>query len=158
MQRALGPVTEVADRGGVVDVAHADRHSHTVDRFDRQGADRPANPLGGGERLEAVGVGQDPGELVAADSRHQLALAGEHGEPPGQLDEYGIADRATVIDVDLIAVIDPDDRHAERPAVAAGAGELAGQTALEGTMVGQPSQRIVEAAWLGGHEVGHSPT
>ena len=145
-----GPVGEVDELGRVLGdgaVADARRDRHAVGPRGGLG-DQPPSSLHGDQRLLARRLGQDPRELVSPHPPQRVLGAGEVAQAAGHPYQHLIPYLVTTDVVDVLEVVDVDDRHGERPGVPHRAGDLGGQPLLQSAMVGQPGKRI--AGCLGG--------
>ena len=92
--------------------------------------------------------GQQPGELLAADPRHHLALARAGPQAARHLAHHGVAGRVAVGVVDALEVVEVEQHQRQRGAGAQRAGGLLVQALLEGAVVRQLGERV------GGGEAG----
>ncbi len=104
--------------------------------------DELADPLGGGLGGGGVALRQQQRQLVAAESRQQLAGADGRGGAASDRDEHVVAGLMAPGVVDELEAVEIYQRQAEVAAVAAGALGLAAQPFLEGALVGEPGQRV----------------
>ena len=93
-------------------------------------------------RAKRIRAGQNHGELIAAESRHDVDLAHRRQhrarDAPKQRIPCGMAEAV----VDLLEAIDVEIRHRERLAVASTPFDFALQIGEERTAVGHPRQRV----------------
>ena len=89
------------------------------------------------QRLLARGLGQDPGELVAADPSKRVLGARQLRQDARDTNEHLISGVVPAAVVDLLEVIDVDHRHRERRVVTQRAGDLGGQPLLQRAVVGK---------------------
>ena len=120
----------------------------TVIRGTRRGlrhvlADRAGDRLADPVRLLGIAIGEDDRELVAADPRQHVALAGAAVENAGDLLDHAVADRVAEGVVDLLEVVEVERHQRPGGAVAAAAGHLPAQVFLEAAPVLQPGQRVL---------------
>jgi hypothetical protein len=97
----------------------------------RAGGDRGPRPLGREQRLLRGRVGQQPGELLAADAPDRVDRARLRGDPPGRLGEHPVADRMAVLVVDRLEAVEVHDDEPERAPTCAEPRGLLGQACAE---------------------------
>ena len=153
VERAVGEPVERVGVGGLGDVAHPGGHRHPADRGEVGVRDAPAHALGRLQGLVGVGLGQDHGELLAADPGHQLArprLGREHVR--GVL-EHPVAHLVAVHVVDALEVVEVHQHQRQAALAAAGALHLGPQALVEGAVVGEAGQRVDRRALLRGRQL-----
>src|SRR5690242_18447237 len=79
----------------------------------------------------ARGVGEDQGELVAADATDDVAGAAGVAQGRREAAQYLVADEVTVAVVDLLEVVDIDEQYAQSAFKAMRVVHLVGQSAVE---------------------------
>ena len=124
------------------EVADPDRGRDRQAVGERPRGHRRAHALGGGERLGRGGVGQQPGELLAADPADGVDRARLARDPRGGLGEHAVADRMAVLVVDGLEVVEVDDDEAERAAARGEAVGLLAQALGERALVEQARQAV----------------
>ncbi len=88
-------------------------------------------------------LGQDHGELVAAQASDGVLLADDRAKPFGDLLQQQIADGVSQAVVDHLEAIEVDVEDGEPPAIARGAGDRLTEPIEEQLPVRQPGQRVV---------------
>ena len=126
-----------ADAGAHEDLRAAGGEGHA------EGAE---DALGDPVQLLGAGAVEEHGELVAADVRHRVAGPDQATEPVGDADEQLVADAVTEGVVHRLEVVEVDDHDAERPGLAAAAGDRVGEAVTQQRAVGELGERIVEGA------------
>jgi len=132
VQRSVGEVVRAGDEIGPrqVDVADADGRTHQRRaQFFLQTSDR----RGGGFR---IGFGENQGKLVAADAVAAV-LGAQPAHPFADLRQHGVAVRVSALVVNLLEVIDVDERQRQRMIVSRGAGALAGEVLVERALIAE---------------------
>ena len=92
---------------------------------------------------------QEDRELVAADPEHPVGGSKLPAEDAAHLDEQIVSDGVTGGVVDGLEVVDVDEQHGEVHPVADAEGEQALELLLEGAVVGEPRQGVLERATPG---------
>ena len=106
-----GPVRAVQEGSGrgVALLADAGRDRQETDVPERFGRDGLAGPFGGAQGLGAVGLREQPHELLAAEPGHDLLGAGDLPEPRGDLCQDDVAHQVAIGVVDPLEVVDIQD-------------------------------------------------
>ena len=113
----------------------------------RQAASEPAD---GGVGAVGVGAGHDDRELVATDPERAVASgAGTSAMVVAGRAEEPVADRVAARVVDLLEVVEVDDRERQRLVVAGRRRPLALDLLLERAVVAEPGQRVAERLGAG---------
>ena len=97
-------------------------------------------------RRHGVGLGEEPGELLAADPPEHLAARGRARSGGGDLDQGLVARAVAEAVVDALEVVEVEHGQRERTLVAAGALDLEQQPLVEDAVVGEPGQRVLRGA------------
>src|SRR5215831_7950007 len=87
-------------------------------------------------------LGEDHGELVAADAAGEVRRPNDIAHALGRLGESGVAREVTHAVVDLLEVVEVEDDQGELPLVAMRAGALARERLVEEAAVEQARERI----------------
>ena len=106
------------------------RLAHALDRV-VHGARAPAE------------VGQHDDELVAAEARHEVALAHAAPQPPRDLAQRRVARRVPVRVVDRLEAVEVEHHDPDRARPRAGPRQRRLERALQRAPVGEPRQRVV---------------
>ena len=127
-----------AARGG------GDAHGggHVPGLGERRLGDRAAQAGGGVARVVRPGVGQQPGELVAARASDRVARADVGGHELADRAQHVVGHARAVAVVDPAEAVHVDEHQRQRPAVAAHALHLARQLVGEGLGAGQAGQGV----------------
>ena len=112
-------------------------------RRDALGADRVEHVAGDALGRLAPAVGQQDGELVAAEARDHVALAQAAAQRVGHLADQRVAGAVPERVVDVLEVVDVEQHGGAAGAVALDVVHVALELALEGPPVEQAGQRIV---------------
>ena len=132
----------------------------TIGRQQRDGGDAPgegddalargrtqaevAQAVGGDEGLVGVGVREDDRELVSADAEGPVSVAQRITDAVGHAHQETIAGRVTLAVVDDLEVVEVDEQQRHRYLVPPVQLQLAVQLLLEGAVVAEPGQAVVE--------------
>ena len=87
-------------------------------------------------------------ELVAAQARHQIALAGAGLQAQRHFGQYLVTEGMAMLVVDRLEAIEVDQQHRQWLAVAQGAAQRHVQMLLQGIAVGQAGQRVLHGQCL----------
>ena len=96
-----------------------------------------------------VGVRQDHGEFVAADSKGAVAAPDGTQRDATHRREELIAEGVPLLVIDLLEVVHVHEQQGQGRAVSRGLLELAAEFLLEGAMVAQPGQAVEERVLAG---------
>ena len=121
----------------------ADRDRQPADLIERPIPDRAASTLDGRPGAVRMDLRQDPGELLAADARQQVAPAQHPCSRAGDLAQRTVADGMPMPVVDRLESIEVEDRHRQRAAMADRIGHLLVEPLVEQAAVRKPGERIV---------------
>ena len=88
-------------------------------------------------------LGDEQHEFVAAQPRHGVALADARGEALADDLQHLVADVVAEAVVDQLEIVEVDERHAARAAVAVGDAQSLLQPIAQQVPVGEPGERIV---------------
>ena len=146
VQRLVGARQQALGVAGGAQVADPHRRGDRQAARERGVVDRRAQALGGDQRALGGVVGQQPGELLAADAPDGVDRPRGAGDPRGGLGQHAIAGRMAVDVVDRLEVVEVDDDQAQRAAVARAALGLGRQPLAERALVQQPRQPVVRRA------------
>ena len=103
--------------------ADAEGHAHRlagVQRGERAGPDRAAQPLGGAQRDLFIRIGHRDEKFLAADARDEVGGPEVLGEPVGDRHQNRIPDRVAVYVVDLFEMIEIGEQQRIGPALLGG--------------------------------------
>ena len=134
LEQRLG-VLRVAREGGDADAA-ADRGALLAElqRLAERGDELARD--GGGVELVAE-VGEQHGELVAAEPRGGVGLAQARGDAPRDAAQQAVADRVAERVVDRLEAVEVDEEHRELLAAAPRRGDRLGEPVVEERAVGE---------------------
>jgi len=111
--------------------------------FDGEGGDGDADGFGDDEAAEAVGVGQEDGEFLAAETGDVVAGAGDvGGDGAGDLFQAFVAGQVAVKVVVVFEEVDIDDDDGKFAAVAQGAAPFGGKTGVEVAAAGDAGEAV----------------
>ena len=108
-----------------------------------------AQPVGRHEGVRGLRVGQDDGELVAADAEGAVAVAQGVADAVGHADEEAVAGGMAFAVVDDLEVVEVDEQQRDRHLVASVELQLAVQLLLEGAMVAEAGETVVQRVLAG---------
>jgi hypothetical protein len=90
-----------------------------------------------------VDLGQQDGELVAAEAGDGVGAAQRAGEPPGDLDQQRVAAAVAQGVVDVLEPVQVDQQQSDRGSGGRSCGQGLGEPVGQQRPVGQPGQRVV---------------
>ena len=150
-ERDLGEGEQLVGAGHILEVADAGRGGDDADALDRGGGEGAAGTLGGDPAVQALGLGEDPAEVVGGEPGDELAVPDGGGEAAADLGENTVAGKAAMLGVDPAEAVDVDEHEREGALVPVGAARLGAELLVEGAVVGQVRQMVArrERAQLG---------
>jgi len=107
-----------------------------------EGFDGLAQTLQNGDGLLGARIGQHHTELIATIARRRVAFAQMQRQAGADHSQYVVAYQVAMAVVDLLEVVDVEQRQVALGAVRLAAAELSQQHALPGPVVAQPGQAV----------------
>ena len=144
-ERDLAEREELVGAAHVVQVGDAGGGGDGADALERRCRDGAARALGADPAVQALGLGEDPAEVVGADAGDDLSLAHGSRDALGRLRECAIAGEAAVLLVEPAEAVEVDEHERQRALVALRAANLGAELLVEGAVVGQVRQRVARA-------------
>ena len=108
-----------------------------------------AQSVGSDQGVRGLRVGQDDGELVTADAEAAVPVAQGVADAVGHADEEAVSGRVTLGVVDDLEVVEVEEQQRDRHLVTAVDLQLPVELLLEGAMVAEAGQAVVERILAG---------
>ena len=149
VEGAVGEGHELRRGARLLQVADARRDRERDARRRLARSHQRAEPLGGVVRAQRVGLGHEPHELLAPEAPHEVARPGDPLQGVRDRLEHEVADLVAVDVVDLLEVVEVEQRDGEGSLVPVGPRHLAPDRLVHGPVVREARQRVAGGT---GHE------
>jgi len=129
-------------RVGTQAQADGEAHLRVLGGLEHRGRDALAEALGHLDPSLLERVGEDHGELVASETRHQVDLAQLGTQPAGQVEQHPITGLVPVAVVELVEIVKVENQKHEGVSEPVGTVAFVSEALLEDPVAGHAGQGI----------------